>query len=82
MKGLDLSRKYYFECIKPIIQDNVPELEGKYAAALIGYGSDVIGNDDEISRDHEWGPRCHILLSKEIHDKYGLTLNKYSMKKY
>jgi hypothetical protein len=76
MKGLDLSRKYYFECIKPIIQDNVPELDGKYAAALIGYGSDVIGNDDEISRDHEWGPRCHILLSKEIHDKYGLTLNK------
>ena len=30
MKGLDLSRQYYFECIQPIIQDNVPELEGKY----------------------------------------------------
>ena len=76
MKGLDLSRKYYFECVKQIIQDNIPELEGKYAAALIGYGSDVIGNDDEISRDHEWGPRCHIFLPENLYKDYALKLDK------
>ena len=76
MKGLELSRKYYFECIKPIIQENIPALAGEYAAALIGYGSDVIGNDDEISRDHEWGPRCHIFLSTVIFEQYALTLDK------
>ncbi|UCC17489.1 MAG: DUF4037 domain-containing protein [Dehalococcoidales bacterium] len=76
MKGMDLSKKYYFECVKPLIQDNLPELEGKYAAALVGYGSDVIGNDDEISRDHEWGPRCHVFLSEEIHKRYGLQLDE------
>jgi len=76
MKGLDLSKKYYFECIKPIIQDKLPELAGEYAATLIGYGSDVIGNDDEISRDHEWGPRCHIFLSEQMHEKYDLILDK------
>jgi hypothetical protein len=76
MKGLDLSREYYFECIKPIIQDKLPELEGEYAAALIGYGSDVIGNDDEISRDHEWGPRCHIFLSEEMQKKYASKLDR------
>ena len=76
MKGLDLSRKYYFECIKPVIREEFPEIAGEYAAALIGYGSDVIGNDDEISRDHEWGPRCHIFLSNETHEKYASKLNK------
>jgi hypothetical protein len=76
MKGLDLSRKYYYECVKPIIQANIPELEGEYAAALIGYGSDVIGNDDELSVDHEWGPRCHFFLSETMHEKYALTLDK------
>jgi len=76
MKGLDLSRKYYYECVKSIIQENLPELKGKYAAALIGYGSDVIGNDDEISRDHEWGPRCHIFLSEDMHEKYALKLDE------
>ncbi|UCD08223.1 MAG: DUF4037 domain-containing protein [Dehalococcoidales bacterium] len=76
MKGLDLSRKYYFECVKPIILDNLPEIENNYAAALIGYGSDVIGNDDEISRDHEWGPRCHIFLSEMMYEKYASKLDK------
>ena len=76
MKGLDLSRKYYFERVKPLIRDKLPEITGEYAAALIGYGSDVIGNDDEISRDHEWGPRCHIFLSEEMHNKYALKLNE------
>ncbi len=76
MKGLALARKYYFECVKPIILDKLPDLEGKYAAALIGYGSDVIGNDDEVSRDHEWGPRCHIFLPETIQEKYTPELDK------
>jgi hypothetical protein len=76
MKGLDLSRKYYFECVKPVIRENVPDLERKYAAALIGYGSDVIANDDEISSDHEWGPRCHIFLPEELYEKYSSKLDE------
>ena len=75
MKGLDLSRNYYFECVKPIIRDKIPEITGKYAAALVGYGSDVIGNDDDISKDHEWGPRCHIFLSEKTHEKYASKLD-------
>jgi len=53
MKGLDLSRAYYNQIIKPLINDNLPQIADNHAAALIGWGSDVLGNDDELSRDHE-----------------------------
>lgn len=62
MKGLDLSREYYSQIIKPLIESRFPQVAASHAAALIGWGSDVLGNDDEFSRDHEWGPRCILFL--------------------
>src|SRR5687767_12970182 len=32
------------------------------AAGVLGMGSDVSGLDDELSREHHWGPRCNLLL--------------------
>jgi hypothetical protein len=55
VQGLELSRRFYFEAVRPILDREFPEFE--HAAALIGYGSDVLGFDDEMSQDHEWGPR-------------------------
>lgn len=66
MKGLDLCRKYYNEIIKTIINENIEFVGDRYAAALIGWGSDVLGNDDELSKDHEWGPRCIIFLPEDL----------------
>jgi hypothetical protein len=74
MNGLELSEKFYFEIIKPIVLEHIPELNGKIASGLIGYGSDVIGNDDEYSNDHEWGPRALLFLSEESHGEYGKRL--------
>jgi hypothetical protein len=61
MQGLELSRRFYFEAVRPILERDFPGFE--HAAALIGYGSDVLGFDDETSQDHEWGPR--VLLFAE-----------------
>ncbi|RDY28148.1 DUF4037 domain-containing protein [Romboutsia weinsteinii] len=76
MKGLELSERFYFEVVKSLIDNEFPMLKDKYSAGLIGYGSDVLENDDELSRDHEWGPRCYIWLSNDDYEKYALDIDK------
>ena len=60
IKGLDLNRGYYRDIVKPILEQHFPGLP--YTAALIGYGSDVLGMDTAISMDHNWGPRMLIFV--------------------
>lgn len=58
--GKTLSRNFFFEVAKPILDQYFPKLA--YTAGFLGYGSDVLGYDDEISRDHMWGPRFYLFL--------------------
>jgi len=58
--GLELSRRFYADCVRPIMQQYAPNLD--YAAALIGSGSDILGNDTQQSTDHDWGPRVMIFM--------------------
>lgn len=76
MKGLDLSEEFYWEIVRPIIACRFPQLLEKHAAGLIGYGSDVLGYDDDLSRDHEWGARCYIWLLDSDYDEYATSLNQ------
>ncbi len=67
MKGLRLSEEYFFEFGLPMIENRFPEYKGSLAAGLVGEGSECFGFDDEISRDHDWGPGfCLWLNEKEI----------------
>jgi hypothetical protein len=61
--GLQLSRLFFERAVQPIVEGETPDL--KYAAALIGSGSEVLGFDDEMSADHHWGPRVMIFLSEK-----------------
>ena len=60
MKGMELCRRFYSDCVRGIIAEEFPDL--KYTAGLLGFGSDVLGFDDEVSQDHMWGPRLYIFL--------------------
>jgi hypothetical protein len=60
VQGLELSRRFYFEAVRPILEREFPTVE--HAAALIGHGSEVLGFDDERSRDHQWGPRVQLFM--------------------
>ncbi|WP_058300641.1 DUF4037 domain-containing protein [Gorillibacterium timonense] len=76
MKGLDLSEQFYWEMVRPILERRFPTLLERHAAGLIGYGSDVLGHDDALSRDHEWGARCHLWLLESDYDEVAALLNE------
>jgi hypothetical protein len=65
ISGLDLNRAYHEEAVRPILAGYDPELA--YSAALIAYGSDVLGYDTAISTDHEWGPRLLLFLDESTY---------------
>ena len=72
--GLELSRLFYFEAVKPILYETTPSL--RYAAALIGSGSEVLGFDTEMSTDHHWGPRVMIFLEQEDHQLHSKAIDE------
>lgn len=59
--GLELSRLFYAEAVKPVLDAQFPDL--RYDAAVIDSGSEVLGFDTPLSRDHHWGPRASIFVS-------------------
>ena len=63
IKGLDLCESFFLEVAKPILGEDFPDLP--YSAGLLGYGSDVLGYDDETSTDHMWGPRFYLFLREQ-----------------
>jgi hypothetical protein len=62
MQGIDLSRRFYEDMVRPWLRAAYPDV--RHAAALIGYGSEVLGFDDEMSRDHNWGPRVWLFVGE------------------
>ena len=74
MKGLELSQKYYETYGRTMIDERFPEIADQTAAGLVGYGSECLGFDDEISRDHDYGPSFCIWLPGEIYARYGKSV--------
>src|SRR2546429_9966514 len=63
VSGLDLSRRFFREIVRPLLAPAFPNLH--YAAALLGPGSEVLGFDTEMSVNQDWGPRLFLFLREE-----------------
>lgn len=74
MKGIVLSERYFFEICAPMIEEKFPAYRKKIAAGLVGDGSECFGFDDEISRDHDWGPAFCLWLTKDDYGAIGISL--------
>jgi hypothetical protein len=83
MSGGELARRFHADVVAPLLAQAMPRL--RYAAGRLGSGSDVLGLDDAMSRDHDWGcrltllvdgpdrdavPRMTGLLERELPDSY------------
>jgi hypothetical protein len=52
----ELSGAFYRQAVAPLLAGR------QHAAALLGWGSDVLGYDTKRSTDHGWGPRLLVFL--------------------
>src|SRR5580700_2017003 len=64
MQGIELSRRFYEDLVRPWLATAAPGLP--HAAALLGYGSELLGFDDAMSQDHNWGPRVHLFVDETV----------------
>ncbi|MGH3470808.1 MAG: DUF4037 domain-containing protein [Nocardioidaceae bacterium] len=60
--GISLARTYWQQIVRPILDERRPGIPR--AAARVGGGSDVLGLDDQTSRDHDWGLRLQLFVRR------------------
>lgn len=77
MKGLELARSFWEECGAPRLREELPELSARCAAGLAGNGSDCLGYDDEVSRDHDWGAGFLLWLPAADAETDGFRLSAF-----
>jgi len=65
MKGLDISRGYFEEYGKPMLENDFKDLLPYLAVGFVGSGSEHYGFDDDISRDHDFEPGFCIFIPGE-----------------
>lgn len=63
LTGAELARRYAAEIVEPLLAQRFPRLP--YAVGRLGSGSDVLGLDDPVSRDHDWGLRLTLLVEPD-----------------
>ncbi|WP_278550110.1 DUF4037 domain-containing protein, partial [Cloacibacillus evryensis] len=73
---LELCRQFYLQCGAPLIERTFGENGRRFAAGLAGAGSDCLGFDDELSRDHDFGPGFCLWLTDEDDETFGGELRR------
>lgn len=70
--GMQLAKLYWQTYGKPLLdQPKFAKYKNRIAAGLVGHGSECYGFDDEISRDHDFGPGFCLWLTDEDYAKIG-----------
>ena len=73
--GMQLAKSYWQTYGKPLLdQPKFAKYKNRIAAGLVGHGSECYGFDDEISRDHDFGPGFCLWLTDEDYAEIGADL--------
>ena len=86
MNGLSLAELYFEELGRPLLAREFDSFEYRIAAGLVGEGSECFGFDDELSRDHDWGPGFCLWLTaddfaeigKELQERYDALPKRFA----
>ena len=73
--GMQLAQSYWQTYGKALLdQPKFAKYKDRIAAGLVGHGSECYGFDDEISRDHDFGPGFCLWLTDEDYAEIGADL--------
>ena len=65
MQGMELSKKYFEEFGRSMLEENFKDILPYLAVGLTGSGSECFGYDDEKSQDHDFEPGFCIFIPDE-----------------
>lgn len=74
MNGLELAEKLYNQYGISMLNDKFGKYKHRITVGLVGDGSECYGFDDDISRDHDWGPSFCLWLNKNDYSEIGALL--------
>lgn len=69
ISGLELSDRYFKTFAKPVLQKNFSHIENHIACGMFGHGSECLSFDDDISKDHDYGPGFIIVCDDSVSDE-------------
>ncbi len=76
MKGMELSRRYFEEYGKQMIDTQLAQYRQYLAVGLVGEGSECLGFDDAFSTDHDFGPAFCIWVPEQIYSSAGAEIQR------
>jgi hypothetical protein len=74
VNGIEIACRFFWEVGLSAIESQFPDYVDRLAVGLVAAGSDCAGNDDEVSRDYDWGPRFHVYLTESDFARIGYSL--------
>ncbi len=76
MQGLEISREFYLQHGKPMLEELFPDVVDRIAVGLAGECSVCFGFDDEISRDHDFDAGFCLWITEKDEENFGFKLER------
>ena len=77
MNCQELCERVFREVYVPVLESEFPGVLERLSAGVVGGGSDSLGTDDELSRDHDWGVgRCRLCLPEDEAAEKGRAISE------
>ncbi len=76
MQGIEISKKYYKTHGAPMIEELFGDKSARIAVGIAGEGSECLGFDDEISRDHDFDAGFCLWITEDDYRDFGFRLER------
>ncbi len=76
MQGLEISREFFLQYGSPMLQEQFSDVMDRIAVGLAGEGSECLGFDDQLSRDHDFEPGFCLWITAADERDFGFRLER------